>query len=278
MKMEARTAAGGVRERERRFSWRTLGVLVAAAASTSLLLIPFSITLFEQGDGAKIPSWMLVVASLIQGAAVAAICGGLGLWLGPKMGLGAPDLRGVLHGEPGSGRRALSALPLAAGLGVAVGAVLLALRAGLMPLLPEAVQRSFEELDFPSPWEGFLASISAGVNEEILFRLGLMTLFVFLIARLLRQGNRPGAGVVWTAMVVATLLFGSVHLPQAAELLGGSLPASLVAYTLLGNGLGGVVFGWLYWKRGLLAAVTAHFAADVVLYVVAPALDRKSTR
>lgn len=272
MKMEARTATGGVRERERRFSWRTLGVLVAAAASTSLLLIPFSITLFEQGDGAEIPSWMLVVGSLIQGAAVAAIFGGLGLWLGPKVGLGAPDLRGVLHGEPGSGRRALSALPLAAGLGVALGAVLLALQAGLMPLLPEAVRRSFEELDFPSPWEGFLASVSAGVNEEILFRLGLMTLFVFLGARLLRQGNRPGAGVVWTAMVVATLLFGSVHLPQTAELLGGGLPASLVAYTLLGNGLGGVVFGWLYWKRGLLAAVTAHFATDVVLYVVAPAL------
>ncbi len=271
MKMEARTATGGVRERERRFSWRTLGVLVAAAASTSLLLIPFSITLFEQGDGAEIPAWMLVVGSLIQGAAVAAIFGGLGLWLGPKVGLGAPDLRDVLHGEPGSGPRALSALPLAAGLGVALGAVLLALQAGLMPLLPEAVRRSFEELDFPSPWEGFLASISAGVNEEILFRLGLMTLFVFLGARLLRQGNRPGAGVVWTAMVVATLLFGSVHLPQTAELLGGGLPASLVAYTLLGNGLGGVVFGWLYWKRGLLAAVTAHFATDVVLYVVAPA-------
>ncbi len=271
MKMEARTATGGVRERKRTFSWRTLGVLVAAAASTSLLAIPFSITLFEQGDGLQVPSWMLVVGSLIQGIVVAAIFGGLGLWLGPKVGLGAPDLRGVLHGEPGSGRRALSALPLAAGLGVALGAVLLALQAGLMPLLPEAVRRSFEELDIPPPWESLLASISAGVNEEVLFRLGLMTLFVFLGARLLRQGGRPAPWVVWTAMALATLLFGVMHLPQAAEI-GGGLPASLVAYTLLGNGLGGVVFGWLYWKRGLLAAVTAHFAADVVLYVVAPAL------
>lgn len=194
MKMEARTATGGVRERKRTFSWRTLGVLVAAAASTSLLAIPFSITLFEQGDGLQVPAWMLVVGSLIQGIVVAAIFGGLGLWLGPKVGLGAPDLRGVLHGEPGSGRRALSALPLAAGLGVALGIVLLALQAGLMPLLPEAVQRSFEELDIPPPWESLLASISAGVNEEILFRLGLMTLFVFLGARLLRQGGRPPPG------------------------------------------------------------------------------------
>jgi membrane protease YdiL (CAAX protease family) len=141
-----------------------------------------------------------------------------------------------------------------------------------LPLLPESVQRSFEEASIPPPWEGFLASISAGTNEEILFRLGPMTLFVYLGAKLSRQGERPAAGVVWTSMVLATLLFGIVHLPQAAAI-GGALPASLVAYTLLGNGLGGVVFGWLYWKQGLLAAVTAHFAADIVLHVIAPAIS-----
>jgi hypothetical protein len=270
MRAEAQTATGVV-ETGRRFSWRTLGMVLAVAAPTSLLLIPFSMTLLGQGDGPEIPLWMLVVGTLIQGVVVAAITGGLGLWLGPKVGLGAPDLRGMLHGEPGSGRRVLSALPLAAGLGVAFGVVALALEAGFVPLLPEAVQRSFEEASIPPPWEGFLASIGAGVNEEILFRLGLMTLFVFLGAKLLRQGERPAAGVLWTAMVLATLLFGAVHLPQAAAL-GGGLPASLVAFVLLGNGLGGVVFGWLYWKRGLVAAVTAHFAADIVLHVIAPAI------
>lgn len=269
--MEARTATGDLGETGRRFSWRALGGLVAAAAFTSLLLIPFSTTLLGEGEAFEIPLWMLAAASLVQGAVIAAIFGGLGLWLGPKVGLGAPDLRGVLHGEPGSGRRVLSALPLAAGLGITLGAVLLALGAGLRPLLPDAVRRSFEEVGTPTPWEGFLASVGAGVNEEILFRLGLMTLFVFLGAKLLRQGRCPAPWVVWTAMALATLLFGAVHLPQAAAL-GGGLPASLVAYTLLGNGLGGLVFGGLYWKRGLVAAMTAHFAVDVVLYVVAPAV------
>jgi hypothetical protein len=45
-----------------------------------------------------------------------------------------------------------------------------------------------------------------------------------------------------------------------------------VAYTLLRNGLGGLVFGRPYWKRGLVVAMTAHFAVEVVLYVVAPAV------
>jgi hypothetical protein len=41
---------------------------------------------------------------------------------------------------------------------------------------------------------------------------------------------------------------------------------------MLGNGPGRVVLAWLYWKRGLVAAVTAHFAADIVLHVMAPAI------
>ena len=270
MEMEAQATTGGAGGSGRGFSWRTLGVLFAAAASTSLLQIPFSMTLLGTGEGSEIPLWMLAVGTLIQGALVAAV-GGLGLWLGPKVGLGAPDLRGMLHGVPGSGRRVLSSLPLAAGAGAVLGALLLALDAGLSPLLPGSVQRSFEEVGKPSPWEGFLASIGAGVNEEVVFRLGLMTLFVLLGAKLLGQVHRPAAWVVWAAMALATLLFGAVHLPQAASLAGG-LPASVVAFVLLGNGIGGMVFGWLYWRRGLVAAVTAHFVVDVVLYVVAPAI------
>ena len=48
----------------------------------------------------------------------------------------------------------------------------------------------------------------------------------------MRQGERLTAGVVWTAMVLATLLLGAAHLPQAAAL-GGGLLASLVALVLL---------------------------------------------
>jgi hypothetical protein len=152
---ETHTVADDVEQTGRGFSWRTLGVLVAAAAFTSLLLIPFSTTLLGEDGASKVPLWTLAVAALVQGVVTAAIFGGLGLWLGPKVGLGAPDLRDVLHGEPGSGRRVLSALPLAAGLGVTLGAALLALQAGLHPLLPESVQRSFEEFDTPPSWEGF---------------------------------------------------------------------------------------------------------------------------
>jgi membrane protease YdiL (CAAX protease family) len=34
----------------------------------------------------------------------------------------------------------------------------------------------------------------------------------------------------------------------------------------------GLVFGWLYWRRGLVAAMLAHFGLDLVLKVFIPLL------
>ena len=42
----------------------------------------------------------------------------------------------------------------------------------------------------------------------------------------------------------------------------------VITRAILLNGIGGVVFGWLYWKRGLEAAMIAHFSADIVLHVL----------
>ena len=38
------------------------------------------------------------------------------------------------------------------------------------------------------------------------------------------------------------------------------------------NGVGGLVFGWLYWTFGLEAAMVSHFSADIVIHVIMPLL------
>lgn len=45
-----------------------------------------------------------------------------------------------------------------------------------------------------------------------------------------------------------------------------------VAEALLLNGIAGVTFGYLYWKRGLEAAIVTHFADDQMIVVLGPAL------
>jgi membrane protease YdiL (CAAX protease family) len=65
--------------------------------------------------------------------------------------------------------------------------------------------------------------------------------------------------------VIVAIIFGLGHLPAAFKLVE---PSSFeVIRVLLLNGIPGIVFGWLYWSRGLWTAMTAHFVTDLVIHV-----------
>ena len=46
----------------------------------------------------------------------------------------------------------------------------------------------------------------------------------------------------------------------------------IIARAIILNGIGGIVFGWLYWKKGLESAMVSHFTSDMVLHVLFPLL------
>jgi hypothetical protein len=54
------------------------------------------------------------------------------------------------------------------------------------------------------------------------------------------------------------------HLPIASAL-GVGLTAPIVAYIIMANSLFGLIAGYLYWKKGLEAAIIAHMFAHVVI-------------
>jgi membrane protease YdiL (CAAX protease family) len=85
-------------------------------------------------------------------------------------------------------------------------------------------------------------------------------------------GGTASPWLMITTIVMVAVLFGAGHLPIAAQL--GTLTVGVVARVIIYNALLGVAFGWLYWRRGLEHAMLAHFCADIVLHVVAPALTR----
>ncbi|MFQ6059014.1 MAG: CPBP family intramembrane glutamic endopeptidase [Anaerolineae bacterium] len=247
---------------DRRLTWKVFGVLMAGALVGLLAVLPYTLTLAGPLPPLPIPLWLLLILQTVQNLVLFAIAIGLGLWLGGKVGLGAPVLRGWLAGAPEARSRFQASLPLAIGAGVVVGVVILLLeRIVFAPLLPETLRAAPQ----PPPWQGFLVAFYGGINEELLLRLGVMTLLVWVGAKLTRR-EQPSAGVVWTANVLAALLFGAGHLPTLATL--APLTAIVVVRTLLLNGIAGVLFGWLYWRRGLLAAMVSHFSADIVLHVI----------
>jgi membrane protease YdiL (CAAX protease family) len=94
-----------------------------------------------------------------------------------------------------------------------------------------------------------------------------MSFFVWLGRFISRTvDGKPTAGVFWIANILAAVLFGLGHLPALTTLV--PITPLVIAREVVLNGLLGIVFGWLYWKRGLEAAMISHFSADIVLHVL----------
>ena len=49
-----------------------------------------------------------------------------------------------------------------------------------------------------------------------------------------------------------------------------ALTPMVIVRAIVLNAVGGIIFGWLYWKKGLESAMISHFSADIVLHVIVP--------
>lgn len=238
-------------------------VLAIAGALATAALLPYMLdTMPAMFARVQVPMPVLLLAQSAQALVAVGVLALLGLRMAPRAGLALPWLTALLA------RRPLPAVPWALAVLSGLGAGALVMCASLLvdPHLPAPLHAHAAAPAAASAWHGFLASFYGGIVEEVELRLFVMTLLVWLLAKVL--GKPPTAGLYWFAILGAALLFGAGHLPAAAQV--WPLDAIVVARVLLLNAVAGVVFGWLYWKRGLEVAMLAHFSADLVLHVVAP--------
>ena len=251
------------------FNWREFLILWAAGVWGVIAVLPYTLTLqaplIEQMPTLPMPLAVLIVGHIVQNAVLVAIAVGLGLLLATRIGLGAPLLEARLAGEAvGQRLRALLVPSVLAGAAAGIAIIVLDLLV-FASGMPAATLTG----EHPPAWQGFLASFYGGITEELLMRLFLMSLLAWLLGLVWREApGRPAAGAFWTANLGAAILFGLGHLPATAALV--PLTSFVVLRAIVLNGIGGVVFGHLYWRRGLEAAMLAHFSADIVLHVLAP--------
>lgn len=132
------------------------------------------------------------------------------------------------------------------------------------PVLPEEFIQLSENLK-PSLAARFLYG---GITEEILMRFGLMTFIVWLLSVITKRKTN---GIYITGILASALLFAIGHFPIAYQAIENP-SAYVLAYIMIGNTLGGLVFGWLYWKKGLESAFLAHMMAHVVMVSAEPFL------
>ena len=100
-----------------------------------------------------------------------------------------------------------------------------------------------------------------GITEELLLRFGVMTLIVWIVFKLTKRLNNTA---YWIGIALSTILFAVGHFPAVFGVVPN--PSTLLlSYILIGNSIGGVIFGWLYWKKGLESAIIAHAFAHVAM-------------
>ena len=144
--------------------------------------------------------------------------------------------------------------------GLFTGLVLVATSVLYTPFLPN----EFQELSAKVQASLAARFLYGGFTEELLLRFGLMTFIVFLGWQITRS-QKPK--IYWIGILISAVLFGMGHLPIVFQALD-SPSLLLISYVIIGNTLGGIVFGWLYWKKGLESAFIAHIVTHVVMVVL----------
>jgi len=250
------------------FRGRTLWILAAMAFLAGLATVPYIAALTAGLPGSRGIAdlgWARIVfLTALEALIVSLPIAWLGLTLLPKTGLpGAPHVRALLAREPMSRR------PIATGFaqGLAIGTGIALLVIGLDAAGIEA--KPIVEIESPAWWQGLLASFGAGVREEIWFRLGVMTVALRGLGAIAKRESPP-AWAFWTANAVAALLFGAIHIPQAIAFM--KVTPAVLAVVVGANAVAGLGFGWIYRRGGIEAAMAAHFATDIVLHVLVPAV------
>jgi len=184
------------------------------------------------------------------------LVGLIGYWFARKLGLPG------FFREDGNWRGWFF-IPL--GLGFACGVLLVIGDLIFAPI------NGFGPMAHPGFPVSILASLSAGIGEEIMFRGFFFGLWGIILTWLFKRFNGSTAAL-WIANGMAALAFGAGHFGTVLILTGATslaeLSPVLIVEIFILNGVIGLIAGQRTVKDGLVAAMGVHFWADVVFHVI----------
>jgi Type II CAAX prenyl endopeptidase Rce1-like len=203
-----------------------------------------------------IPKWL--IASVATGGTfvIYGILGFIGLILWRKIGF--PD---IWDDRVTNKQRFLTP----AIVGALIGVVLIILDLVFSPI------NGVGQIIHPPFPTSIVASLSAGIGEEMLFRLFFISFWTWLIGKVILRGR--GLSIVyWVVAIFSAIAHGASHLPTAMILFGVNTPALLppvlLAEIILMNGILSIFAAYYFKKFGLFAPIGIHFWADIVWHTI----------
>ncbi|AFZ17596.1 CPBP family intramembrane glutamic endopeptidase [Allocoleopsis franciscana] len=216
------------------------------------------------------PLWTLMLLQGLQYSVLLAISILIGIGCAYRVGLNSHLIDHWVFHTTKSPSFAIE-IKWSLGVGAAAAIVLLLLDRLMQPALPEALRAANNPE--PSGLNLLTAMSYGGITEEILLRWGLMSLLVWIVWKVLKQGvTLPSQGIYQGAIVLAALVFGLLHLPATAAIV--PLTTVVIIRALLLNGIAGIAFGWLFWQYSLEAAMLAHISVHAFTFVLNGLLAR----
>jgi hypothetical protein len=230
----------------------TLAVL--AAINVYLPQGPFLPTSPEQ----ELPAPKPVIA-LVNACIMLVLYGGLG-FLGLKLSqkLGFPDL---WDSKVSNRQRFL----IPALIGVSLGVFFILADVALSQF------HTLEPLPHPPFPTSLVASATAGIGEEIMFRLFFISFWVWLISYVILR-KRWLNYIFGMVAIFSALAFALGHIPSVMLALGlkevNEIPFALMSEIMLLNGALSLFAAHYFRRFGFLAPVGIHFWADVIWHVI----------
>ena len=230
----------------------TLAIL--AAVNLFLPKGSFLPTLPEQ----ELPASKLVLA-LVNAFIMLILYGGLG-FLGLKLSQKL-DFSNLWDSKISNKQRFL--IPALIGVGV-----------GVFFILADMILSQFHTFG-PLPHPPFptslVASVIAGIGEEIIFRLFFISFLVWLISHVILK-KRWQNQILGIIIIFSALAFALGHIPSVMLVLDlkeiNEIPFALMSEIILLNGVLSFFAAYYFRKFGFLASIGIHFWTDVIWHVI----------
>jgi hypothetical protein len=205
------------------------------------------------------PVKVITVVGVVQSFVLVLLAAAVGTVVTPSIGVRAPFLESlVAHKDVWCSLQPQLLPSFISGFGGGIIFVSAYYRI-FRPRLDEETVVIMERLRMKLGLSGRL--LYGGIVEEILTRWGLLSFFVWVGSIL--SGTTPA--VIWGSIVGSGVLFGLGHLPSYVGA-GCRKTPLFIALTISLNLWASLIFGWLFWKYGLTAAMIAHMLFHVVWY------------
>jgi membrane protease YdiL (CAAX protease family) len=245
--------------------WRIFFTLLISSLLSVFAVLPYVLTI--QGElirQANIPVIIIILAQFIQSTILFSLTIFFGLLLAHKIAFHLPVLEALVAKKDFKKiLKNISSISIILGI---ITAISIYATDKLFSLQGSAISTSE---NFAPIWQKLLAAFYGGITEEILMRLFLMTLFIWIGMKLAKR-TKPTNFVIVISILISAIIFGLGHLPITASLT--QITPLIITRAIILNGIGGVVFGWLFWKKGLESAMIAHFTTDIFLLTILPLL------